>query len=150
VAPAARHGIRDRRRSPRGSGDAGQLAGNQRGIDESAYAHGHVVTGIDQVRRCIRQRGIEADIGIGGEEVLHVRHDVPPAKRGRDIDPEEALRTRVQGCRRATRLLQLGENLRRMFVKQPPRLGQMQAPRRTVQQRGPKILFQPADVTRHS
>jgi len=65
---------------------------DQRGISQCTDANGQIGARADQVHSIFRQSRIEAYLGLDREKFLHVRHDVPAAEGGWNVDPQHSPR----------------------------------------------------------
>ena len=72
-----------------------QLLGDQRRVDEGADTNGDVGCRLDQIDCRIGERRVQPDIGVLAEKFFHVRHHVTATECARDVDPQEALWTRI-------------------------------------------------------
>ena len=111
-----------------------------------ADADGEIETFLDQVDDAVRQRHVEAHLGVGGEKRGDRRRQMAHAEIDRARELDRAAGDHRRAARLLLGLLQLGEELHAAFVEGPAALREADATGRAVEQARLQVGLEVGDV----
>ncbi len=125
-----------------------QMALHQAGLARHDHADGDIGLAHAEIELVVRQHEADVDLGIEGDELVHLGGEPGRAEADRRGDLEPAGRLVLVGAQQRLGGVDLGRHVTRRAVEQLALLREDQATRMAVEQHDAELLFERADLAR--